>query len=122
MSNSFRDLIVWQKSIDLVTGIYRLSHSFPDFERYGLASQMQRAAVSIAANIAEGQGRNSKPQFITFLSHARGSSFELQTHLVIAHRLGYLSPDQFKAASGNAEEVVRLLTALMRSMGARISE
>lgn len=117
MSNSFRDLIAWQKAIELVTNIYRLTRSFPGFERYGLAGQMQRAAVSVAANIAEGQGRNSKPQFLTFLSNARGSLFELQTHLTIATNLGYLDQRTCNAVMQEAERIVRLVAGLAKSLG-----
>jgi four helix bundle protein len=87
MGKSFRDLIVWQRAIDLTTCIYQLSATFPKAEIYGLTSQLRRAAVSVASNIAEGAGRGGKREFKQFLIMARGSNCELQTQLLIAARL-----------------------------------
>ena len=84
---SHRDLIVWQKAMDLVVLIYKATEAFPKHELYGLTSQLRRAAASIPANIAEGQGRRSKPEFCQFLGNARGSLLELDTHLELALRL-----------------------------------
>src|SRR5712692_4805031 len=88
---SHRDLIAWQKSMDLVVAVYEITKSFPKEELYGLTSQIRRAAVSIPANIAEGQGRRSKPEFRQFLGNARGSLLELDTHLGLALRFAYLN-------------------------------
>jgi len=87
MGKSFQDLLVWQRAIELTTDIYRLTESFPKSEMYGLTSQIRRAAVSIASNIAEGCGRGSKREFRQFLIVARGSNCELQTQLIIARNL-----------------------------------
>src|SRR5512136_1860465 len=91
---SYTDLMAWQKAVDLVEEVYRVTGHFPKEELYGLTSQMRRAAVSIPSNIAEGQGRNSRGEFCQFLGHAKGSLFELETQVVIAARLGYLSQQE----------------------------
>jgi len=93
VSNSYRDLIAWQKALSLVTEIYRVTAAFPKTEIYTLTSQIRRAAISIVSNIAEGQGRNSRGEFLQFLGQGKGSLFELETQLLIAHNLGYLSAD-----------------------------
>jgi four helix bundle protein len=88
---SFRDLIVWQRAIDLVPRIYRITTGFPREELFALSSQLRRAAISIPANIAEGQARQHPKEFVQHLMIAKGSLAEVQTLLIIAHRLGYLS-------------------------------
>ena len=85
-----KDLDVWKKSMDLVEGVYRLTKSFPDSEKYGLTNQMRRCAVSIPSNIAEGAGRNSKKEFKQFLYISLGSISELETQLIISSKLNYL--------------------------------
>src|ERR1035441_8552208 len=89
MSSSYRDLKIWQRSIDLAENIYRLTSVFPSSEIYGLTSQMRRAAVSIASNIAEGWGRHSRKDYSRYVDMAGGSNDELRTRLVIAERLGF---------------------------------
>jgi four helix bundle protein len=91
---SHRDLLVWQKSMTLVTECYRLTEKFPDRERYGLSSQLQRAAVSIPANIAEGNARRSTASYLNHLSIAAGSVAELETHLLIAINLRYVTTSE----------------------------
>src|SRR5882762_5838834 len=90
---SHRDLIVWQKAMDLVVAVYRATETFPKAETYGLTSQIRRAVTSIPANIAEGQGRRLTKEFLYFLANARGSLWELDTHLEAATRLGFLSTE-----------------------------
>src|SRR5512140_3384974 len=97
MACSYRDLVVWQKAIQFVTHIYRVTSTFPDNERYGLVSQLRRAAVSIPSNIAEGQGRLTEGEFRQFLGHARGSLLEVETQLFIAQELSFLNPVSFSA-------------------------
>lgn len=87
--NNFKELIVWQKSIDFSIKIYEITNGFPKEEIYGLSSQIRRCVVSIPSNIAEGAGRNSKKEFSHFLSIALGSSFELETQLILAQHIGY---------------------------------
>ena len=89
MGASFRELVVWQKAVEMSLAIYKLTSSFPAGERFGLTNQLRRAAVSVASNIAEGYGRSSKGEYLVFPGHARGSNFEIQTQLVITKSLGF---------------------------------
>jgi four helix bundle protein len=114
---SYRDLVVWQKALDLVTEVYAATSGFPREEVFGLTSQLRRSAVSVPSNIAEGQGRATKGEFIQFLSHARGSLYELETQIVIAGRLGYLLAEREHALAAKAEEVARILNGLLTSLG-----
>src|SRR6266446_2335982 len=113
---SHRDLIVWQKSMDLVTAVYKLTDDFPKSELYGLTSQIRRCAASIPANIAEGQGRRLAGEYLYFLGNARGSLLELDTHLELAARLGYLDNKRHSFLLQQLAEVGRLLNGLMRSL------
>jgi|SRR5450755_3023919 four helix bundle protein len=115
--SGYRDLVVWQKSVELVTAVYTATSSFPRQEVFGLTSQLRRCAVSVPSNIAEGQGRATKGEFIQFLSHARGSLFELETQLCIASKLGYLAADQTREIELKAQEVARILNGLLTSLG-----
>lgn len=110
---SFRDLLVWQKGIVLVTEIYAFSRNFPKSETCGLTDQMRRAAVSVPANIAEGYGRQSTQDYIRFLLIARGSLYELQTHLEIAKRLGYSTDNAVDTIESAAREIERMLSSLI---------
>jgi four helix bundle protein len=112
MAKSFRDLRVWNKAIDLTAVIYNLTTDFPKAEVYGLTSQMRRAAVSIASNIAEGSARGTKKDFRQFVMIARGSNCELQTQLVIAARLGFASPQKIDDAEVLSHEVGQMLSGL----------
>jgi len=94
MKRKHHDLVVWQQGIALVKEVYRLSNRFPESEKFGLSSQMQRAAISVPANIAEGVGRNGSKERIQFLAIARGSLTELETHVIIARELGYSTDTQ----------------------------
>lgn len=113
---SHRDLIVWQKAMDLVTAVYRLTEGFPKSELYGLTSQIRRCAASIPANIAEGQGRRLAGEFLQFLGNARGSLLELDTHLEIAVRVGMLNRESHSTLMEQLMEVRKLLNGLMRSI------
>jgi len=110
---SYRDLLVWQKGIVLVTEVYAVSAKFPKAETYGLTDQMRRAAVSIPANIAEGYGRQSTQDYLRFLQIARGSLYELQTHLEIARRLGYVDKSSSEKTESAAGEIERMLSSLI---------
>ena len=107
---TFRDLIVWQKSVDLVTQIYRASGNFPKSEFYGLISQLRRSAVSIPSNIAKGYGRRSTGDYVRFLQIFEGSLYELQTQLEIAKKLEYLTEFEFNGLYENTREIVKNAT------------
>ena len=109
-------LEVWIKALELVIEIYRRTERFPREERYGLTSQIRRAAVSIPANIAEGAGRQSKKDFARFLSNAQGSASELETELTIAQKLGYLDESAFEKSIDELDRIGRLITGLNRSL------
>lgn len=118
MGQSYRDLEVWQKAIDLVVAIYRTTTLFPQEERYGIVSQLRRAAVSLPSNIAEGQGRKSSGEFRRFLYTALGSLMELETQLIIADRLGYLRDGTSEDFQRRTGELGRMLNGLIRSLPA----
>ncbi len=109
MARSYRELLVWQKGIQLTVLVYQLSKTFPREDLYGLTSQMRRSAVSIPANIAEGAGRLNTPEYRQFLGIARGSSFELQTHLTIARELGFGNSAELASAESLCNEVGKML-------------
>jgi four helix bundle protein len=117
----FEDLFVWQKSMSLVTNVYSLTRSFPSDERFGLTSQMRRAAVSIPSNIAEGHARHTTKEYVLFVSHAEGSTAELQTQLRIAIDLGYCEPEVASVVFGQIAEIRKMLNALRRELNARIA-
>jgi four helix bundle protein len=119
MSHSYKDLIVWQKAKTLAGDIYRTTEIFPPKEIYGLTSQMRQAAISVASNIAEGQGRLTKGEFQRFLGHARGSLLELETQIAIAFDLGYVDTRQSSAIESKTAEVNRLLNGLIDSLRTR---
>lgn len=114
MANSYRDLKVWQSSIDLAERIYRLTANFPTSELYGLSSQLRRASVSVASNIAEGWGRRSRREYQRFVEMALGSNDELQTQLVIAERLGFGNKRLRTDCNALSNEVGRMLIGLHR--------
>ena len=111
-----KDLVVWQKGIDLVVSIDEATKLFPSNEMYVLTSQIRRCAASIPANIAEGSGRKGNNEFKHFLYIALGSATELETHLIIAERLGYLDDNQFDALNVSLVEIIRMLSGLIRSV------
>jgi four helix bundle protein len=116
---NYQDLIAWQKAMDLVEAVYQTTKIFPKEEIYALTGQLRRAAVSIPSNIAEGQGRSSKKEFCNFLSIAHGSVREVETQIMIAERLQYISKEQVTAILELAAEVGRLLQGLMKTIGSK---
>jgi len=114
MKSDFRQLMVWQKAMDVVTQLYKATRAFPKEEMYGLTSQLRRSAVSIPSNIAEGQARPTKGEFIQFLGYAKGSLAELETQIIIAQNLEYLADATEILES--ASEVGRLLNGLINSL------
>lgn len=112
----FQDLVVWQRAMDLVADIYKATSGLPDSEKFGLVSQLQRSAVSIPSNIAEGAGRGTTREFLYFLSVARGSLFELETQLLIGERLGLLT--RTDEIIDNIEAVFAMIAQLTRRLQA----
>jgi len=113
---SYKDLIAWQKAMELVEAVYRLTAGYPGDERFGLISQTRRAAISIPSNIAEGYGRQTRANYTQFLRVSRGSANEVETQLLLAIRLGYVSTDQTRAVMNLTLEVQRILSALISSL------
>ncbi|HWL09588.1 MAG TPA: four helix bundle protein [Planctomicrobium sp.] len=111
-----RDLMVWQRAVELAVISYQITKAFPKSETYGLASQLQRAAVSVSANIAEGKGRGSTGAYLNHLSIASGSLAELDTQIEIAKRLGYVTHATAQSIINKTEEVGRMLTGLRKSL------
>ncbi|MBI3418758.1 MAG: four helix bundle protein [Proteobacteria bacterium] len=114
--NSYKDLEVWKKGRGLVKKIYQVTSRFPAGEQYGLVSQMRRAAVSIPANLAEGNARAFKKEYIHFVSIAFGSATELETLLLLASDLEFISSDQFKELNDEIGSVLRMLNKLIQSL------
>ena len=113
-ARSYKDLLVWQKGMAWAKGIYGITKPFPHEEKFGLVSQMRRAAVLIPSNIAEGQARHTTKEFIQFISHAEGSVAELETQLMLADELGYCVPSQVE----QVEEAFRLISDLRNMLNA----
>ncbi len=113
---SYRNLIVWQRAVQMSVAVYRLTAGFPREELYGLTSQLRRAGVSVASNIAEGYGRNTTGEYKQFLGMARGSNMEVQTQLVIAGQLGLGDQEKLVTAEGLSHEVGRMLVSLMNKL------
>ena len=118
-TQSYKDLVVWQKGISLAKLIYQVSASFPAEEKFGLVSQMRRAAVSIPSNIAEGRARHTTGEFIQFISHAEGSAAELETQIILAVELAFCAKNDVIAAYKTVDEIRRMLNALRRKIAAR---
>lgn len=116
MSYDYKELLVWQKSMDLATCVYQITTLFPDYERFGLTSQLRRSAVSIPSNIAEGQGRRSNGDFVRFLYIANGSRQEAETQLEIARRLGFLPGEDAAPLMTASDEIGKMLFGLINSL------
>jgi four helix bundle protein len=116
MVMSYKDLIVWNKAMELVTEIYGVTKSFPKYESFGLINQLRRAAISIPSNIAEGKARLSKGEFRQFLGHARGSLAELETQIIIAQNLSYLEESETQRLLTMVEEVGKVLNGLISAV------
>lgn len=117
---SYRDLRVWRMAIELAIRSYELSARFPLHEKFGLTAQLRRAAVSVGANIAEGHGRAHRGDYLRHLSIARGSLKEVETHLIIAHRLGYLPEGTMRDLLDATDQVSRMLTTIRHRLQPRV--
>ena len=119
--NSYRDLLVWQKGMVLAKQVYSMTRSFPDDERFGLVGQMRRTAVSIPSNIAEGQARQGRKEFVQFLSHAQGSLAELDTQLTLAVDLDYCPDSDAHSSVALIAELQKMLWSLRQKTTARLA-
>ncbi len=119
MPQDAQDLKVWQRAMDLTVCVYRLTQRFPKEETYGLVSQLRRASVSVASNIAEGRGRLNTAEFRQFLGIALGSTFEIKTQLIVARRLGMGSVAAIDEAATLGEEVSKMLTSFIQKLGSK---
>jgi four helix bundle protein len=118
---SFEDLTVWQRAVDLAVEVYNLTSAFPDRERFGLTTQLRRAAISVASNIAEGNGRNTTRDYLNFLSHSRGSLFETRSLLIVSSKLHFVDAAKVVTVRELDDEVGRLLSGLRRSLQRRLT-
>jgi four helix bundle protein len=116
---SYRDLIAWQKAMELVVSVYTCTQTFPKVETYGLISQMRRAAVSVPSNIAEGHARISTGEFRQFLGHALGSLVEIETQILIGERLSYIDTEKSNELLARTTELGKILNGLLRSLPTR---
>ena len=116
MATNYKQLVVWQKAMDLVQGVYAVTKGWPKEEVFGLTSQARRAAVSVPSNIAEGEGRGSDPDFVRFLYIAHGSLRELETQLMLADRLRLSSAEKINPLLDRCGDVGRLLNGLVRRL------
>lgn len=114
--NNFRDLDVWEKSVNLATIVYEVTESYPKSEKYGLCSQLRRCAVSISSNIAEGAGRRTKKDFSRFLDIATGSCYELETQLTISQNVDYLDDKSYQSITDKLVEIQKMIYALRQSL------
>jgi S23 ribosomal protein. len=119
MSSQFRNLIAWQKSVDLAVRTYRICETFPRYEQFGLAQQMRSAAVSVPSNVAEGCGRGTLPDYRRFLLHARGSVYELETQIEIARRIEFITEKDASGLTADATDVARLINGIIRELNSR---
>jgi len=119
MAQSFQDLVVWQRAMEMTVSVYRVTKSFPREEIYGLTSQLRRAAVSVASNIAEGRGRITQGEFRQFLGLAQGSSFEVQTQILVAKQLEMGQEKRLDEAQSLSIEDGKMLSSLIASLGAK---
>jgi four helix bundle protein len=119
MAEGFKNLVVWQKAMQLTMEVYRLTAGFPDSERFGLVNQLRRASVSIPSNIAEGYSRSGKGEYLLFLSHSRGSCAEVETQILIARGLGFGQEIRLDACSTLCDSVGKMLYALSKSIRAK---
>lgn len=117
---SYRDLIVWQRAMELVTDVYHFTNDFPKSEIFGLTSQIRRCVVSIPSNIAEGYGRHSTSDYVRFLQVATGSLYEFQTQLEISRNLGLIKPEMFDMAEAKSQEIERMLVSLVNKLRDKI--
>ena len=118
----YKDLLIWQRSMLLAKTIYRLTRGFPGEERYRLASQMRRAAISVPSNIAEGQARRGTREFVQSLSHATGSLAELEKQILLSVEMGYIRSNDADPVASEIREIQRMVAAIQRKLAARLEQ
>jgi four helix bundle protein len=118
---SYRDLLIWQKGMALAKQVYAMTRAFPGDERFGLTAQLRRAVVSVPSNIAEGQARRGRKEFVQFLSHAEGSLAELDTQLTLAVKLGYCRPADAQGSVATIAELQKMIASLRGKLAARLA-
>jgi four helix bundle protein len=118
---SYRDLLIWQKGMALAKQVYAMTRAFPGDERFGLTAQMRRAAVSVPSNIAEGQARRGRKEFVQFLSHAEGSLAELDTQLMLGVELGYCRPCDAQGSAATIAELQKMIASLRGKLAPRLA-
>jgi len=116
MIKTFRDIKIWQLSMELVTNIYKVTIDFPETEKYGLVSQLRRCSVSVPANIAEGFGRNSQGDFKRFVNISMGSLFEIQTQIEVAKNLNFITEEIFEKLYSDTREIERMMSSFIRTL------
>lgn len=114
--NRYKELLVWQKAVDLAVDVYQITEKLPKEEKYGLISQINRSVVSISSNIAEGAGRNTNKEFNNFLGIAQGSSFELDTQLIISNRLKFISDKEYQSVEIQLAHIQNMIAKLKKSL------
>lgn len=119
--NKYRELIVWQKSMEFAQKVYLVTSKFPKEERFGLTAQLNRSAVSVPSNIAEGAGRESKKEFSQFLSISMGSCFEAETQLILANKIGFISVEETDNLLQASDEIQRIIVGLKKSLLAKLN-
>ena len=119
---NFRDLLIWQKAMDLVERIYRVTQGFPKEELYGMTSQIRRSAISVPSNISEGHARRSTKAYLSFLSVAYGSLAELETQLILCNRLGYLRDESSEELLSLSAEIGRMINGLINSLSSKAGQ
>lgn len=117
MAGAYTELRVWKQAVDLVLEVDQITQTFPKAELYGLTNQVRRCAVSVPSNIAEGKGRSTDRDFALFLTHARGSPLELETQLLIASKLGYITGEKSEFLAGKTEQLAKTINALLNTVG-----
>jgi four helix bundle protein len=120
VSESYRDIVAWQKGMALVTSVYKASQVFPEREIFGLTRQLRKAVLSVPSNIAEGKGRDTKRDYLQFLYRARGSIYETQTQLEVARNLGFLSDETYAPLCDEAAQAGKVLNGLIRNVKSQI--
>jgi len=118
--HNYKELKIWSKAIDISLIVYQLVNNFPESEKFNLSSQIRRSAISIPSNIAEGAGRNSDKEFIRFLSIAKGSCYELQTQILISHKLNFITDEDNKTINASIDEIEKMIRGFQTKLKSNV--